>query len=90
MRLQEVLKEREAEITSLESTLKMKDLERRASVRSEFGKENGMANPDDDFSPQIKKHIAAIRRSMEFRHPPNGLPAEDEDDTLDRLNELML
>ena len=91
MRLQEVLKEREAEIMTLESTLKAKELEKRQSARSEHSRlTNGNANPDDeDYSPEIKKHIAAIRRSMEFRHPPDGVePAEDE--PLDRLNELML
>ena len=90
MRLQEVLKEREAEIVTLETTLKSKEVEKRESARSERVKMNGHANPDEeDFSPQISKHIAAIRQSMEFRHPPDGVVI-DEDDTLDRLNELML
>jgi kinesin family protein 4/21/27 len=94
MRLQEVLKEREAEIMTLETTLKAKDVEKRQSARSEHSRlTNGNAHSDDeDFSPQIKKHIAAIRQSMEFRHPPEGVSPEEEeeDEPLDRLNELML
>lgn len=89
MRLQEVLKEREAEIMTLESTLKTKEMERRQSVRSEHLKMNGNAD-QVDYSPQISKHIAAIRRSMEFRHRPPEARQDDEDEPLDRLNELML
>ena len=87
MRLQEVLKERESEITSLETILKEK--EKAMPISADKETLNGHAPAGDpDLSPQIMDQIAAIRRSMEFRHPPNDIP--DDDEPLDRLNELML
>lgn len=87
MRLQEVLKEREAEITSLEATIKEKD--GTSYVSSDKDLPNGHAPAgESDLSPQIMDQIAAIRRSMEIRNPPSDLV--DDNDPLDRLNELML
>lgn len=87
MRLQEVLKDRETEICQLENTLREKDS---ANPNSE-ALPNGHA-PEDDLEPQIKNQIAAIRRSMEVRHPQpdETVSPTDETDALDRLNEIML
>lgn len=96
MRLQEVLKEREGEITSLEHTLKEKEKDDTASAASmsetgEVINGTGRVSPSPDLSPQIMHQFAAIRRSVELRHPPaESDSAADPDESLERLNELML
>ncbi|TDL24943.1 kinesin [Rickenella mellea] len=94
MRLQEVLKEREGEITSLEKALKEREEVASSSAMSDRGDPidvNGRHTPD--LSPQIMNQFEAIRRSVELRHPPTveGESVSSEaDDSLVRLNELML
>lgn len=85
MRLQEVLKEREAEITTLESTLRNKE---RSSKEHSDIMGNGHRDSQSDLSPRIMNQINAIRKSMEIRNPPSELAIDNE--PLDRLNELML
>lgn len=83
MRLQEVLKEREVEITSLETALKTK--ERELVVN---GEANGYRSSNaSSLSPRMKDQFDAIRKSMEIR-APSDLVSNNE--PLDRLNELML
>ena len=87
MRLQEVLKDRESEISTLETTLKAKEkMVQRASLA--VGDTHSLNGHTSDLSPQIRDQIAAIRRSMEIRQPPSDLA--DDNEPLDRLNELML
>ena len=87
MRLQEVLKEREAEITTLEFALKEK--ERRSLEHKDIiGNGHRDSRRGSELAPQIMNQINAIRKSMEIRHPPSDLAVDNE--PLDRLNELML
>ena len=88
MRLQEVLKEREAEIQTLETSLKEKHTLQLAVPEKQVP--NGHVPNQSELSPQILDQIAAIRRSMEIRHPPSDIPTGDEDEPLVRLNDLML
>ncbi|KAH8117048.1 kinesin [Phellopilus nigrolimitatus] len=87
MGLQEVLKSREAEITTLESTLREK--EKGPGHVGNKNMPNGHSPArDSDLSPGIMDQIAAIRKSMEIRNPPSDL--QDADESLGKLNELML
>lgn len=88
MRLQEVLKEREAEIQTLETSLKEKHTLHLTVPEKQAL--NGHVPNQSELSPQILDQIAAIRRSMEIRHPPSDIPVGDEDEPLVRLNDLML
>ncbi|KAL6298424.1 hypothetical protein BKA93DRAFT_830711 [Sparassis latifolia] len=93
MRLQEVLKEREAEITVLEESLKSKDREEVPSthstepsgIRSVNG--NGDTSPTLHLSPKTIGQFQEIRRSLDFQ-AANG-NVQDPDESLVRLNELM-
>ncbi|KAJ3793772.1 kinesin domain-containing protein [Lentinula aff. detonsa] len=112
MRLQEVLKDREAEISALEiSLLKANQTESSASSSSDqfrdlqFELVNGRDDkppPESFLSPQTINKFEHIRRSMQF-HSENGNAQRDHDsvsasdsivsdtdESLDRLNELML
>jgi len=103
MRLQEVLKEREAEITILEESLKEQD-EKVAENGTESGipEINGITiSPDATLSPKTLNQFDHIRKSMENG---NGTTAyhevdselneasafSEKDESLERLNELML
>ncbi|KAJ4478498.1 kinesin domain-containing protein [Lentinula aciculospora] len=112
MRLQEVLKEREAEISTLElSLLKATQTESSASSTSDRLRDlklellNGHddeAAPESFLSPQTINKFEHIRRSMQFHGENGNSPREhdsisasdsivsDTDESLDRLNELML
>jgi kinesin family protein 4/21/27 len=105
MRLQEVLREREAEITILEDSLKERDEKTAATppvlntLKNGFVKVNGNSfNPDTALSPRTLNQFDHIRKSIE---DGNGATAYDEvdstmtgtseaDESLERLNELML
>ncbi|KAJ3828818.1 kinesin domain-containing protein [Lentinula raphanica] len=113
MRLQEVLKEREAEISALEiSLLKANQTESPASSSSDQfrdsklelvnGHDDSSPTPESFLSPQTINKFEHIRRSMQF-HSENGnaqrdhdsisasdSTVSDTDESLDRLNELML
>lgn len=103
MRLQEVLKEREAEITLLEESLKERDEGLAVApvvlniVENGAPRVNGFSTtPDTALSPKTLNQFDHIRRGIE-----NGNGASDEvdsemigtsgpDESLVRLNELML
>ena len=96
MRLQEVLKEREAEITLLEESLKERDQGKSfvsspegSPVRSEA---NGAGNPEDALSPKTLHRFDHLRKSMEEAvvHPSENSSTFSDDESLERLNELML
>ena len=92
MRLQEVLKEREAEISALEVTLKEKEQASAASPPIEMTK-----GPEDHtmhLSLTTFQKFNAVRKSMQLHGVSSAvddLDADaDVDESLDRLNELML
>lgn len=87
MRLQEVLKDREAEITTLEGALREKERPKKHSDLLTNGHARE-SRRDSELSPIIMNQINAIRKSMEIRMPTSDIKGDDE--TLDRLNELML
>jgi hypothetical protein len=84
MRLQEVLREREAEISVLEGSLKQK--------RGDGHLVHDLAN--GDAAPSAKLSSTSLRQFDEgHRHLENGHQSEsasESDESLDRLNELML
>ena len=90
MRLQEVLKEREAEITALEQSLKDKDSSltppAQASPDTPSTPVNGDTSPELHLSPKTRSQFQELRNSLD---QPDGLPASDADESLERLNELM-
>ncbi|KAF5388989.1 hypothetical protein D9757_005088 [Collybiopsis confluens] len=121
MRLQEVLKEREAEISALEISLRDRSQSQTESQTSspslpssqpaphdlKLDLVNGHgdelpASPERNLSPQTINRFEHIRRSMQF-YSENGVIQQDHDavsatdsavsdtdESLDRLNELML
>ena len=111
MRLQEVLKEREAEIQILETSLKeTKDVKegehangRSTPANEDHALTNGSAGPTvDTLSPKTLNQFDHIRKSMEVNgnghvngvhdteSDQNGSVLSDTDESLERLNELML
>jgi hypothetical protein len=103
MRLQEVLKEREAEIQSLETSLK--EAQETSSVSSDATpppalKINGVHNDNPDIlTPGMMDQFHSLRKTMENGHTngdtmdevsENGDVVPDNDASLLRLNELML
>lgn len=101
MRLQEVLKEREAEISLLEGSLK----ERQEQDLAQGGipteppvpaMVNGNASLlDATLSPKTMNQFDNIRKSIIMENdndaaPPEGSSVYSEDESLERLNELML
>lgn len=114
MRLQEVLKDREAEITALEKSLKDTSRERSppAPVAKDLPRVHVNGKVDStivaNLSPKTINQFDNIRKSMEL-HGLNGLNgngngyahdapdagsevngSSETDESLDRLNELML
>ncbi|KIM26341.1 hypothetical protein M408DRAFT_330691 [Serendipita vermifera MAFF 305830] len=95
MRLQEVLKEREAEIGALEGSLK--DMQAQQKPRATSLTLNGTHTEDKDtpssgrLSPTTMKRFARIRSSLIIEHPPKfpDEPTPDASETVDRLDELM-
>ncbi|KZT26623.1 kinesin-domain-containing protein [Neolentinus lepideus HHB14362 ss-1] len=91
MRLQEVLKEREAEIAHLEGSLQVKDEKNSSNESNGPPEEQTIANPD--LSPKTMHNFNVIRQS--FQNGVNGhvradsMSASDTDESLERLNELM-
>ncbi|PPQ98823.1 hypothetical protein CVT24_003377 [Panaeolus cyanescens] len=95
MRLQEVLKEREAEITVLEDSLKEIQQEKLASGETPFSEIGTVSSTADiTLSPKTLHQFDSIRKTME-----NGTGAVNgsesassfsDDESLERLNELML
>lgn len=94
MRLQEVLREREAEISTLESSLKEKEQAAPTPVEPHAPQ---FTEADDltHLSPKTIQKFDAVRKSMRLHHDlipdvDDGAPDNDVDESLDRLNELML
>ncbi|KAI0703557.1 kinesin [Cytidiella melzeri] len=91
MRLQEVLKERESEITALEQSLDEREKSRKPapalhalSNGDSHPVENGESTPDLHLSPRT------MGQFQELRHTLDGMPSPaDPDESLLRLNELM-
>lgn len=105
MRLQEVLKEREAEISSLETSLKESEQARvveTPTVESKASRVNGVnghANGIEDvllnatLSPRTLDQFDHIRKTMEGNGHAvltESSSVTSDDDSLERLNELML
>lgn len=95
MRLQEVLKEREAEITVLEDSLKGIQQEKITNNGITIGEK--LAQPstvDGALSPQTLYQFDSIRKTMENGNGiVNGAESASsfsDDESLERLNELML
>ena len=96
MRLQEVLKEREAEITALETSLLAANtaISPQQEIKSPVVV-NGDAAPPSFLSPNTLGQFEDIRKTMVNGHQPEGNPdrtaaALEPDESLERLNELML
>jgi chromosome segregation ATPase len=95
MRLQEVLNQRETEITILEGTLKEKERTPSSSplpMTAEERLENDV-NVDSHLSPKTMNKFDEIRRSMALPNghaEPKDESIPDSDASLERLNELML
>lgn len=96
MRLQEVLKERETEISLLEESLKESE-ERAASTTDVDNPESlevNVVNLDNTLSPKTMNRFDHIRKTMEGVNGHSNLAetnsAYSEDESLERLNELML
>ncbi len=99
MRLQEVLKEREAEIGALEGSLKQ--MKTQSKPRATSLTLNGTREEDEDatdnvkssgrLSPTTMKRFARIRSSLIIEHPPKFTdePTPEASETVDRLDELM-
>lgn len=93
MRLQDVIKEREAEISALEATVREKN---RAEANgtltqsSQSKRDNSQANGDAliHLSPKTMTHFSEIRKSLDLHHA-NHYTVSDVDESLQRLNELM-
>lgn len=93
MRLQDVLKEREAEISALEMSLKEK--EQTPTITPPVATvSDGVVDPSTHLSPTTAQKFEAICKSMALHGVsslPNGASPDTEvDESLDRLNELML
>lgn len=93
MRLQEVLKEREAEITALEQSLKERDSSLTPPAQGSpdtpstpVNGDTGPTSPELHLSPKTRSQFQELRNSLD---QPDGLPASDADESLERLNELM-
>ncbi|TFK30051.1 kinesin [Coprinopsis marcescibilis] len=90
MRLQEVLKDRESEITSLEESLRATHLNGTSEPHMN-GTSTALLNA---LSPRTIDQFDHIRKGVEnvngHSSYSGGSPVQPEDDTLDRLNDLML
>jgi chromosome segregation ATPase len=102
MRLQEVLREREAEITTLEQSLKDGRQGQQQLVNPviisgvdvnhvEGGDDGESTSTGEglDLSPKTLNRFESIRRTME-NGQTDAVSSQNEDESLERLNELML
>lgn len=93
MRLQEVLNEREAEITALEGSIK--ELKKPKPAKKEGEEDVDAAtdggHPGGRLSPTIMKRFARLRHSLIIEHPPKfpDTDTPEDSETLNRLDELM-
>jgi kinesin family protein 4/21/27 len=99
MRLQEVLKERETEIRTLEESLKESQSKQagnydKTAVSSPSDKPDAISN-DVGLSPKTLNHFDHIKQSMvngnaHAVNSDHGSNHSESDESLERLNELML
>jgi kinesin family protein 4/21/27 len=105
MRLQEVLKDREAEISLLEESFKDLQNEKKANRTNLYGDPNlhepngvnGSADPQEHLSPQTLQRFDSVRSVLVNGDSHNTSDDDvrekgvvDGDESLERLNELML
>ena len=94
MRLQEVLKDREKEISSLEESLKESQQENSNSIEDDVHEVDGNPLANSSLSPKTLNQFDNIRKTMQGTnghaiYTANGI-SNPEDEPLERLNELML
>ncbi|KZT09755.1 kinesin [Laetiporus sulphureus 93-53] len=97
MRLQEVLQEREAEISALETSLKEKDRAAALASLSQTPSDapttpvNGLGSPELslNLSPKTMAQFKQLRHSLHIQVSDTGSTLPDVDESLERLNELM-
>ena len=97
MRLQEVLKDREREIFSLEESLKESQQEKRPSSAGSNSDRDDICEVDENslmldamLSPKTLNQFDHIRKTMEGTNGHAVYTENPEDESLERLNELML
>ena len=101
MRLQDVLKEREQEIAALEISLKEKESVSSSSTVSvslpltpEVDAEdhvNGRTSPTSYLTPQTMHQFDELKSSVQITHGrSDSVTTSEADETLERLNELMM
>ncbi|KAF8844806.1 hypothetical protein BDN67DRAFT_962242 [Paxillus ammoniavirescens] len=97
MRLQEVLKEREAEISALEANLKEKEHAEQSPIVNETPRPSEVEDLAMHLSPTTMQKFNAVCKSMEIHHGVSSVADSASadadahvDESLDRLNELML
>lgn len=91
MRLQEVLKERETEITALEQSLQEKEKVKKVTPTLE-GLTNGGSHPEENGDSPLDLHLSpkTMNQFQELRHSLDDIPSPtDNEESLLRLNELM-
>ena len=95
MRLQEVLKDREREISLLEESLKERQQDKRPSSAGSNSNRDDVVDEeplvlDTMLSPKTLNQFDHIRKSMEGTNGHAMYAENPEDESLERLNELML
>ena len=88
MRLQEVLKERETEISMLEESLRRASQDGLNPLLA-----HGTLADEMVLSPTTTTNFAEVRRRVEKKRSHNvtsSMSSSEPDDSLERLNELML
>ena len=97
MRLQEVLKDREREISLLEESLKERQQDKRPSSAGSNSNRDDVYEVDEELlmpnamlSPKTLNQFDHIRKTMEGTNGHAMYAETPEDESLERLNELML
>ena len=98
MRLQEVLKDREKEISLLEESLKESQHDKRPNSAGSNSNQDDVCEVDEEppmvdakLSPKTLNQFDHIRKTMEGGANGHAVYTENlEDESLERLNELML
>lgn len=97
MRLQEVLKDREREIFLLEESLKEGQHDQRPSSAGSNSNRDDVCEVDEEppmldamLSPKTLNQFDHIRKTMEGTNGHTLYAENPEDESLERLNELML
>jgi kinesin family protein 4/21/27 len=97
MRLQEVLKDREREISLLEESLKESQQDKQPSSAGSDSNPDDVCEVDEEplitdamLSPKTLNQFDHIRKTMEGANGHTVYAEIPEDESLERLNELML